>query len=155
MHCIFFTFVDKKKPYQFKWSQESGCSFLPAKRAIVQVGSKFDVRPVSVRRLSVVRVTPLSECPGPKTWSISLLFHHFLGQLNGLSTSRSAFVLGYFWAKITQKLTKTQRTSRSAQAISRTLKLLKAMIFVVCFVEISPKQVWIPQQPKYFFRLLH
>ena len=28
---------------------------LPAKRAIVQVGSKFDVRPVSVVRLSVSR----------------------------------------------------------------------------------------------------
>ena len=36
---------------------------LPAKRAIVQVGSKFDVRPVSVRRrLSVSRFFPHKQC---------------------------------------------------------------------------------------------
>ena len=92
---------------------------LPAKRAIVQVGSKFDVRPVSVRRPSVRPChvfSPISSA----VFTVPHFLGHFLGQLNRLSTSRSAFVLGYFWAKITQKLTKTQRTSRSAQAISGT-----------------------------------
>ena len=52
------------------WTLRGGC-LLPPKRAIVQVGSKFDARPMSVCLSVRVRVTLLSGIPGPfsRNWS--------------------------------------------------------------------------------------
>ena len=99
-------------------SAPSPATFCPRSGLLCRwaLNSMFVRRP-SVR-LSVRRhvFLPISSA----VFTVPHFLGNFLGQLNRLSTSRSAFVLGYFWAKITQKLTKTQRTSRSAKAISGT-----------------------------------